>query len=257
VYEILRGDKPSKENSALRRYKAKLVRLHAERKPKALLEFAEKDMLDGEEPSILQVLRVRKRRATREVTQVTVDHGNQHTTPGAIRRVFVKHVEDKYKRIEVDDAALTALMNVMRTVSTGTNARDLEHTISADELQRVVRAGARKKSPGSDGQPLEFYRANLVTIRTELLQLVNHMFLRKHITPVQKRGIIVHIPKGSHPRAPGDYRPITLLNTDYKLLARVIASRLRPLVAEHLHSSQFCGLPRNPSWVPLAALGTS
>jgi hypothetical protein len=200
AYEILRRDKPPKEkHSALQGFKAKLIRLHAERKPKALLEIAEKDMLDGEEPSILQVLRVRKLRSTREVTQVTDDHGNQHTTPGGIRRVFVKHLEDKYKHIEAEDAAFAALTDVMRPVSTEQYARDLDLPISADELKRAMRVGARRKSPGSDGLPLEFYLANWVTIRTELLHLLNHMFLGKHIRPDQKRGIIVHILKSSHP----------------------------------------------------------
>ena len=40
-----------------------------------------------------------------------------------------------------------------------------------------------------------------------------------------------------------DFRPITLLNTDYKILARNIAYRLRPMMEELLHPSQHCGVP--------------
>jgi len=36
--------------------------------------------------------------------------------------------------------------------------------------------------------------------------------------------------------------PITLLNTDYKILARIITQRLRPTL-EKLHESQFCSVP--------------
>jgi len=47
------------------------------------------------------------------------------------------------------------------------------------------------------------------------------------------------------PNTPEDYRPITLLNTNYKILARLIDSRVRPILAELLHSSQYSGVPGN------------
>ena len=51
------------------------------------------------------------------------------------------------------------------------------------------------------------------------------------------------IPKTTNPVAPADYRPITLLNNDYKIMARIIASRLQPILADLLHPSQYCGVP--------------
>jgi hypothetical protein len=72
IYDILRGNaQPAERFQTLQRYKAKLVRLHAARKGTALLDIRENDQLDGEEPCIYQVLRMRRRRAPREITQVT------------------------------------------------------------------------------------------------------------------------------------------------------------------------------------------
>ena len=51
------------------------------------------------------------------------------------------------------------------------------------------------------------------------------------------------LPKSSDPTTPADFRSITLLNTDYKIMARIIAYRLRPVMEELLHPSQFCGVP--------------
>ena len=39
--------------------------------------------------------------------------------------------------------------------------------------------------------------------------------------------------------------PITLLKSDYKILARIIAQRLRPVLVDHLMQTQFCGVPGN------------
>ena len=58
----------------------------------------------------------------------------------------------------------------------------------------------------------------------------------------QKHGVIVCLPKSSDPTTPADFRPITLFNTDYKIMARIIAYRLRPVMEELLHPSQFGGV---------------
>ena len=63
------------------------------------------------------------------------------------------------------------------------------------------------------------------------------------ITDTQKRGVIVCIPKPPHPLTPNEYRPLTLLNTDYKLLA--ISNRLRPCLPHILTASQYCGRQGN------------
>jgi hypothetical protein len=71
------------------------------------------------------------------------------------------------------------------------------------------------------------------------------MFFDKATTTQQKLGTIVCLPKSGLMLTPADRRPITLLNTDYKVLARVIVRRLRPLLALHLKATQFCGVPSN------------
>jgi hypothetical protein len=55
--------------------------------------------------------------------------------------------------------------------------------------------------------------------------------------------VIVCLPKHDKALIPADYLPITLLNVDYKLLARILARRLRPLLADYLQKAQVCGGP--------------
>ena len=77
-----------------------------------------------------------------------------------------------------------------------------------------------------------------------MAEILNQMFLQRSITPQQKHGIIICLPK-SNAQTPEGYRPIALLNSDYKLLARILANRLRPVLEEHLRTSQFCSVPGN------------
>jgi hypothetical protein len=100
-------------------------------------------------------------------------------------------------------------------------------------------------SPGIDSLSLEFYTVNWETVRSELLLFLNHMFLDKQISWRQKYGIIVCLPKSTSPRTLEDYRPISLLTTEYKLLARIYARRLRHNLADQLQNNHFCGVPGN------------
>jgi len=51
-----------------------------------------------------------------------------------------------------------------------------------------------------------------------------------------------------------DFRPITLLNTDYKIQAQNIAYRLRPMMEELLHPWQNCGAPGRTIYVVMATV---
>jgi hypothetical protein len=44
---------------------------------------------------------------------------------------------------------------------------------------------------------------------------------------------------------PEGYRHISLLTTEYNSLARIMASRLRQVLQDHLHNSQYCGVLDN------------
>jgi hypothetical protein len=80
------------------------------------------------------------------------------------------------------------------------------------------------------------------------------MFVPGNLTEQQKHGVIVSIPKTTRPSQPSDYRPITLLNTDYKILTRIVANRIRPTLENLLHPSQFCGRPGNTIFEALASV---
>jgi hypothetical protein len=74
-----------------------------------------------------------------------------------------------------------------------------------------------------------------------MLDIMNDMYKDGKITDQQKHGIVC-IPKQGHLTRLEDYRPLTLLNTDYKLLTRIIANRLRIWMRDILHPAQHCGL---------------
>jgi hypothetical protein len=59
----------------------------------------------------------------------------------------------------------------------------LEQPITCEEILTAMRAGARHTAPGIGGINLDFHTAKWETIKIELHDLQNHMFLHKNITP--------------------------------------------------------------------------
>ena len=79
------------------------------------------------------------------------------------------------------------------------------------------------RTPGSDGLPVEFYKVFWSDISDHLLNALNYTYHRGQLSVSQKRGVIKLIPKKDtelyHVK---NWRPITLLNCDYKIAEKLL-----------------------------------
>lgn len=95
------------------------------------------------------------------------------------------------------------------------------------------------KSPGSDGLPAEFYRIFWNDISDYLLNSFHYAYLRGQLSVSQKRGIIKLIPKkDTELYFVKNWRPISLLNCDYKIAAKAIAIRLKRVLPKLIDNDQ-------------------
>ena len=156
----------------------------------------------------------------------------------------------------MDDTAIQALLLNLPQVNPSTYATQLRCPITPDEIYIALKAGARHKARGIDGLSLEFYTANWDTIRMDFTGLINHMLIHKRIPPRLKQGIIVSLPNSNNSHTPDDFRQITMLNNDYKILARVLARRLHLILADQISTTQYCGVSKTQSLRPWQAFAT-
>jgi hypothetical protein len=92
------------------------------------------------------------------------------------------------------------------------------------------------------------------TIKDDILQIVNKMYNAELITDQQKYGIIFCISKRPLPTHVEDYRPLTIRNTDFKLVTKITVNLLRPLMEDLLQSSQHCGIMGTSVFEAVAAI---
>jgi hypothetical protein len=83
---------------------------------------------------------------------------------------------------------------------------------------------------------------------------MNDMYIGNLTTGSQKHGLLVCLPKHGRADRIDDFSPLTILNTDYKILARVIAQRMRPWLPYLLSHDQHCGLTGTTIYDALATI---
>jgi hypothetical protein len=151
------------------------------------LNHRHKDLLEGESPSLYHLICNNQRRTALTITQITDAEGNTHTTTGNISRTFLKAFDDKYAAIATDTAAIHQLLSAVTLVHPFQHKHALEQTISASEIAAAIKNGGKRKAPGLDGLPLEFYSAAWDTIQEDFTNTANDMFVNKRTTPPTER----------------------------------------------------------------------
>ena len=96
------------------------------------------------------------------------------------------------------------------------------------------------KSPELDGLPYEVYLRMSHMFVPILTDMFNHWFAQGAIPGSVTKGVITLLKKGGRHVWEGldDYRPITLLNTELKILARVLANHLQLVISDLIGPEQ-------------------
>ena len=115
--------------------------------------------------------------------------------------------------------------------------------VTSHEIKTAILSLRKDTSPGTDGITAEFYQTFFKQIVPILQEVFNNIFLREHLCDTQKQALVKLLPKNPRPNHISHWRPISLLNTDYKILSKIITSRATHHLSTYISNSQQCALP--------------
>jgi hypothetical protein len=119
----------------------------------------------------------------------------------------------------------------------------LTENFSDEEIGNALFQIGPLKAPGADGFPARFFQRNWGILKDEILAAVRIFFKDGTMPEGINETIIVLVPKHNDPKTLKDYRPIALCNVIYKIIAKCIANRLRPLLDGLISENQSAFIP--------------
>ena len=114
-----------------------------------------------------------------------------------------------------------------------------ESQITRIDLEEAIKTMNNNKTPGKDGIPVDFYKVFWARIKNLFYDMMLHAFDLSLLPLSLREGVLNLIPKANKDsRMVKNLRPITLLNTDYKIIEKAIANKMIPALTHIIHQDQ-------------------
>ena len=196
-----------------------------------------------ERPSPLLTRALQPGPASRLMPALRTVSGRMVTQPSECARVLGRCIASVSKQPATTDAAQTEVLSALHSTAapriTAPQAAALGATdIREDEVNKALSGSRRGTTPGLDCIPVELYSRFREHLAPLLARLFTAIGEQGHAPRNFTLGLITSIFKKGDRSNPANYRPITLLNTDYRLLAKVLANRFSAVLPDVIDAEQ-------------------
>jgi Reverse transcriptase (RNA-dependent DNA polymerase) len=116
--------------------------------------------------------------------------------------------------------------------------------VTEEEVESLFSRLKSGRAPGHDGLGNDIYKAYSTSLSRPFTQIIEQFQSNPEVPDSMLRAIIVPFYKGKNERTDlKNWRPISLVCTDYKLLSLFIASRLTPVMQYLVNAGQTSSVP--------------
>ena len=122
---------------------------------------------------------------------------------------------------------------------TSIESANMSSKITIEEMKAVLDNSKNNSAPGMTGLTFEFYKKFWSYLGFFLVEAANHSYASKCLPEKLSSGIISLLPKGDKNKEQlNNWRPLTLLSVEYKLISGCIAKRLGKVMGKLVGSDQ-------------------
>uniref|UniRef100_A0A670Z4I1 Reverse transcriptase domain-containing protein n=1 Tax=Pseudonaja textilis TaxID=8673 RepID=A0A670Z4I1_PSETE len=183
---------------------------------------------DANKPGRWLAYKLRKEKESRKILQLIDDQGKTCHGSKEKKEIIYDFYKHLYKKEDIDEEKVK---QYLQNANLPKIPKEIEEMLGSNitmmELSQALKKQNNGKAPGPDGFPVEFYKTFQESLCIPLLEVMNEVMLKKIIPKTWSEAYITLIPKEEADLLQiKNYRPISLLNADYKIFASILAKRL-------------------------------
>ena len=182
----------------------------------------------------------KKHQTNNLISSVKDKHGHNVYKSNEILEESTKFYQKLYSKSDINsrnvDEYLASTPNIRRLNDDESNL--CEGKLGEEECEKALLTMSLNKSPGLDGLTVEFYRTFWNDIKQLVVDSFNEASANGDLAESHKQSVMTLIFKKGERDDLKNYRPISLSNTDYKLLACALAQRLQKVISKLISPEQ-------------------
>ena len=199
-------------------------------------------VLENEENPSHYFSKVEQRKSKKKTISQIYHYNVTFSISSDILDCFRSFYETLYKFEPVDQSVIDTFLKDLPHLSTDDSA-GLESMFNLEEFKFSLLQMQDKKSPGSDGLTKAFYVKFFDIIGETLVRLSNVIFEEKLLTDSQWLSYITLLCKDENNASDmKNWRPISLLKYDYKIISQSLTNRLSSVLGTLVHEDQTCAI---------------
>lgn len=173
---------------------------------------------------------------------VKTENGEIKETTEEVMKEQIKFYKKLYTKDNIDLVELENFLKAGKLRLKDEEAAEIDHPITEDEIKVIVKSMAPYKSPGLDGICAEWYKHFIDDLSPILKNLIDEIFENGQLTNSQQKGLITLLYKKGPRDDLRNWRPISLLNIDYKIITKILAKRLGTVMPLIIEEDQTCSI---------------
>ena len=180
--------------------------------------------------------------ASNSFTSLFDENGVEKNSQDDLEKILTHFYQDLFMNDSLDMEIQAKIIDALDFSLSDYEREMCEGLFTINELLAALKSLQTGETPGSDGLSTELYPYFWEDLSDSLLSVLNESFHAGSLAESQYEGLLRLIHKKNDRRLPKNWRPISLLNTDYKLASKIITEHLKKVMASIVHQDQTCGI---------------
>jgi hypothetical protein len=155
-------------------------------------------------------------------------NGDWLTDPVVIKNNIFDSFCSRFKEGNHSRPLFTSNLFKRLTIS---ESQSLDYPFTLEEIKEAVWDCGSAKAPGPDGFTFKFFKKYWDTLKHDIVSYVKEFEVSSHIPRGCNSFFITLVPKVEDPLVIGDFRPISLIGSQYKIISKILANRLSRVVS--------------------------